>query len=189
MIFLIACTPQQIQETQETKIKTQQEETIEVTPPEFYQLKLQETTYLNGIPITLIDLKPKYATIQVDNIKRTFYETQRPMLIKNLEITLLEIYYSGSNFGANKAIVTIEPINLKINQYLIYSNKEIKIKNTPVILLDVRKDNAIIMAVKGKSTKKIKHNATETLENLRIRNIKSFYSDSPSKEAAIIEIR
>lgn len=189
IVFIVACTIQQpAEETQERKATTQERE-IEVTTPEFYQLKLQETLYLNGVPFTLVDLKPNYAVLNVDGIERTISETQRSALIKNYDITILEFYYSGANFAANKIVVLIEPITLSLKQYLIHGNEEMEIKNTPLKLVDVMEDNTIIVSVEGRIVKKIKTNSSETLENLKVKNIKSFYSDSPSTEAAIIEVR
>jgi len=188
VIFLIACTAQQPQEENEPNKEIIQENVIEVTPPDFYQLKLQQTEYFEGIPITLTDLKPSSAVIKIYKTQRTFDETQKTALIDNLEITILEFYYSGSNFAANKVIVTINPLELSSKQYVVYANEELNVKNNQLKLLDVYTDNSIFVSV-GETTKKIKLNSTETIENLNVKNVKSYHSDSPVDKAAVLEIK
>jgi len=41
----------------------------------------------------------------------------------------------------------------------------------------------------GEKTKKIKINSTEIIENLNVKNVKSYHSDSPVDKAAVLEIK
>ena len=186
LVLLTSCTAPQVELkeiTNESIVKELPIITIaeENTSP-YYNFTEGETKEILERSITVLKIYPEpEIDILVDNAQTTIKETKNEEIIKDLKISINQIY--NENAQTKSLTLKIEPLELGENEYIIRKSEKNTVNNKDIILEESRSDKTITITVYDEGTivgdtDKIKRGETKTIYGITITNLKNYYKST-----------
>ncbi len=172
----------------ETSIDKVKEEMVDLGVGE-YTMKVGDKVTVDNKPVVLESFNADYVTVfDVDGAKREIRETQDAQIINGLELTIKRFNFDVGNIAENSVNVNIVRFIPGADEYLFYLKDVKTILGRKVELIDIKKDDTIVIRVDTLNEKRIMDGKTEAIASLYVSNVNPKYRAIASERYVIVKV-